>query len=113
MSVLTCAIPGCGESRRTGPPLLRTSSQSHVAEDLCGHFGEDVLAFTTTTGVPKRDLAEGNLNCVIFPRVPGGRRGGGAGRICVAETAGGRETMRPVSGFGGRIREAEREDDGG
>lgn len=47
-------------------PLLRSSRQRYVAEDLCGHLAR-MCRLYNDHGSLQRDLAEGNLNCVNFP----------------------------------------------
>lgn len=47
-------------------PLMRSSRQRYVAEDLCGHLAR-MCRLYNDHGSLERDLAEGNLNCVNFP----------------------------------------------
>ncbi|KAL8823522.1 MAG: hypothetical protein Q9191_005775 [Dirinaria sp. TL-2023a] len=47
------------------PPLLRTLRQRYVAEDLCGNLAR-MCRLYNDLGSLKRDIAEGNLNCVNF-----------------------------------------------
>lgn len=49
-----------------GSPLLRTTSQQYVAADVCEHLAK-MCRLYNDCGSLKRDLAEGNLNCVNFP----------------------------------------------
>ena len=52
-----------------GPlPLLRTLTQSYVAEDLCGHLAR-MCRLYNDHGSLKRDIAEANLNSANFPEV--------------------------------------------
>ena len=48
-----------------GAPLLRTSEQYYIAEDLCGHLAR-MCRLYNDYGSLKRDLAEGNLNSINF-----------------------------------------------
>ena len=49
-----------------GASLLQSTMQQYVAEDLCGHLAR-MCRLYNDCGSLKRDLAEGNLNCVNFP----------------------------------------------
>ena len=53
-----------------GAPLLKTPRQRYVADDLCGHLAR-MCRLDNDHGSMKRDLAEGNLNCVNFPEFQG------------------------------------------
>ena len=66
---LYLALAGAGAHTR-GAPLLRTARQSYVVEDLCGHLAR-MCRLYNDYGSLRRDRAEGNLNCVNFPRAPG------------------------------------------
>ena len=60
--VLYLALASAGGA----PPLLRTLRQHYVAEDLCGHLAR-MCRLYNDYGSLKRDITEGNLNCVNFP----------------------------------------------
>lgn len=51
-----------------GAPLLESFGQLYIAQDLCGHLAR-MCRLYNDLGSLKRDIAEGNLNCVNFPEL--------------------------------------------